>query len=159
MPKPKNPTDNPRRDRQPRDPDKDHPRPRRHRAGRDRIVHVAITERRFAGGPPPTTLDPGDLAAPAVAWNIAANQHRERRVRHAGSALSSLRSSTEARWLTSSCSLTEPPSMTSYATTDLCACRTTLTILNPVMSRRRVGASSIILSNQRVRTKPRHRTR
>ncbi len=57
MAKPKDPTDNPRQDPNPeesRDFGREHPWPRRHHAGRDRIVHVAITERRFAGGPPPT---------------------------------------------------------------------------------------------------------
>lgn len=59
MPRPKDPSRDPEHDRESerghgREHDDERERPHRHRAGRDRIVHLAIIERKFAGGPPPT---------------------------------------------------------------------------------------------------------
>ncbi len=86
MPRPRDPNENPKRDRDPErhhDPDRDddRERPHRHRAGRDRIVHLEIIERRFAGSPPPTieaytkALEqwhrlPGSVIRPATDINL-----------------------------------------------------------------------------------------
>jgi hypothetical protein len=89
MPRSRDPNDNPKRDRDPErhhDPDRDdrdngREGPHRHRAGRDRIVHLEIIERRFAGSPPPTieaytkALEqwhrlPGSVMRPATDINL-----------------------------------------------------------------------------------------